>query len=571
LDSDSVFVVSMSAGSTLSLLSNKQSTPSSWSTILGPIGGGSGSGFVSGPGISTNDAVALWNGTTGQFIKNSSVIIDVSGDVSGVGTLATTGDAQIGGDIVLTASGQVSYSNGPGNTTTFANTPSGIHTWTFRNTTDSVLGLSTTDNLTNKTLISPTNNIAANYLNSASTQVRVDTSAAPSSGQVLTATSSTLAGWQTLPSSLTGPFSSTVNAIALWNSIGGSVLKNSTVLVDGSGNVGGVANLSMTGNASMTNLALAGGNLTFSNGGNSATLVAAPTGLRTLAVPDISDTLITRNTTDTLSNKTITSITNNVNANGLNTSGGSGAAVIVNTAASPGVGSSLIATSSTTATWQNVGTTPATTTQYDIPVFANTSGTSFSDSGVSIDVSQNVSGVGSLAFGSGLNKTTISNTPSGTNTMILPSASDTLVGRNTSDTLTNKIINYTPAISGNWLSPPTTVSSALDNLAATAGTNLTLGVDPSATATGATQGTAYLISKYFTNVSTTPVGSGVILPSASAGTNYVVKNNGANSLNVYPASGQTINALLANTAISVGSGGGSTRLIAVSGTNWQTF
>lgn len=52
--------------------------------------------------------------------------------------------------------------------------------------------------LTNKTLISPTNNIAANSLNSATTSINVSSATAPTSGQVLTATSGTSATWQSL-------------------------------------------------------------------------------------------------------------------------------------------------------------------------------------------------------------------------------------------------------------------------------------------------------------------------------------------------------------------------------------
>ena len=59
---------------------------------------------------------------------------------------------------------------------------------------------SSTDTLTNKTITDSSNDVAANSLNSATTNIDVSSATAPSAGQVLTATSSTAATWQT-PSS----------------------------------------------------------------------------------------------------------------------------------------------------------------------------------------------------------------------------------------------------------------------------------------------------------------------------------------------------------------------------------
>ena len=46
---------------------------------------------VRGPGSSTDNAVARWDGTTGQFLNNSGVIIDDSNNVSGVNNLDLSG------------------------------------------------------------------------------------------------------------------------------------------------------------------------------------------------------------------------------------------------------------------------------------------------------------------------------------------------------------------------------------------------------------------------------------------------------------------------------------------------
>jgi hypothetical protein len=51
---------------------------------------------VRGPGSSTDNAVARWDGTSGQFLNNSGVIIDDSNNVSGIVNLTTTGSTILG-------------------------------------------------------------------------------------------------------------------------------------------------------------------------------------------------------------------------------------------------------------------------------------------------------------------------------------------------------------------------------------------------------------------------------------------------------------------------------------------
>ena len=55
----------------------------------------SSAGDFSGPGSSTDNAVVRFDGTGGKTAQNSGVVIDDSNNVSGVGTLATTGDVTI--------------------------------------------------------------------------------------------------------------------------------------------------------------------------------------------------------------------------------------------------------------------------------------------------------------------------------------------------------------------------------------------------------------------------------------------------------------------------------------------
>lgn len=69
--------------------------------------------------------------------------------------------------------------------------------------------------LTNKTIAGTTNNVEARSLKSATTTVSVSASAAPISGQVLTATSGTAATWQTPSGTGTGAMSSVIGSRAL--------------------------------------------------------------------------------------------------------------------------------------------------------------------------------------------------------------------------------------------------------------------------------------------------------------------------------------------------------------------
>lgn len=66
------------------------------------------------------------------------------------------------------------------------------------------------------------------------------------------------------------------------------------------------------------------------------------------------------------------------------------------------------------------------------------------------------------------------------------------------------------------------------------------------------------------------IADSVKLPKAEAGMEMTVINAGANSMNVFPATGQSINALAANTAIAVAANSSMTFHCAVDGT-WNTI
>jgi hypothetical protein len=83
-----------------------------------------------------------------------------------------------------------------------------------------------------------------------------------------------------------------------------------------------------------------------------------------------------------------------------------------------------------------------------------------------------------------------------------------------------------------------------------------LGTDPVTTfaAAGTTQATATLLTSSFANVTTVASNAGVRLRSANAAGLTVIINNGANVLSIYPATGEKINGLAANVAITAAPG-----------------
>jgi hypothetical protein len=60
-------------------------------------GGGGGTGDVVGPASSTDNAIARYDSTTGKLIQNSVVIVDDSGNTTGIGNLSASGNFTLSG------------------------------------------------------------------------------------------------------------------------------------------------------------------------------------------------------------------------------------------------------------------------------------------------------------------------------------------------------------------------------------------------------------------------------------------------------------------------------------------
>ncbi len=510
--------------------------------------------------------------SNGVLVGNGIGNVD-STKLAPVGDFVGTTDAQSLSNKTLAAATTTIAAAGAGNTLTFSPTgatslvTAGPATVTLPSGTRTLVARDTTDTLTGKTITDVSNTVAAIQLRYASGTVSMAAAPVPSSGQVLTATSATTAQWadptplssvpdntfyiydnvdstiqirfdaagttgtattlvsqQTANASLILPGASdtlvgraTVDTLSnktltlpVISSIsnGGTLtlpsatdtlvgrstvdtLQNKT-LVDSSTVVSGTGTIAFTagGTSSTTIVAgsavpatltlpittdtLVGRNTTdtlqnktlsmsstaitdtssrsynFTSGGTGSTTVtitSAATASRTLTLPNITDTLVTKTSTDTLTNKSITGGT------GGNTVAANLVRAVTISAVAPTVGQTLVATTTTTAAWA----TPSVTTVTGILPVANggtglsslTSGQVLVGGGASVDLTKAApSGafVGTTDTQTMSNKTltlpVISSISNG-GTLTLPSTTDTLVARDTTDVLANKTLSYT--------------------------------------------------------------------------------------------------------------------------------
>ena len=146
---------------------------------------------ITGPGTSTDTAVVRWSGTTGSIIQDSGVLISSTNVVSGVRGLTLSGSSS--GTITLQ--------------------PAAVITTSYTLTLPDAQGL------------------AATFLRNDGTGVLT---------------------WSSPPGNVTGPVSSTDNALARFSLTTGTIIKNSTVLLSDAGGLTGVATLGLAGSASGT-------------------------------------------------------------------------------------------------------------------------------------------------------------------------------------------------------------------------------------------------------------------------------------------------------------------------------
>lgn len=174
----------------------------------------------------------------GQIDLSTSVVTGVLPVArGGTGVTVTTGTA-----------GSLVYSGSPTLVTPSIASIVNTGTLTLPTSTDTLVGRSTSDTLTGKTITSSLNNVTSRALfaDSGATTVSVFAATAPSSGQVLTATSSTTATWQT-PTTIQTAFASGTPTLGEANNL---VFSGTVNLSDWSSTTASLARSSTTGSDS---------------------------------------------------------------------------------------------------------------------------------------------------------------------------------------------------------------------------------------------------------------------------------------------------------------------------------
>ena len=144
-------------------------------------------------------------------------------------------------------------------------------------------------------------------------------------------------------------------------------------------------------------------------------------------------------------------------------------------------------------------------------------------------------------------------------------------------TIDNTVIGGTTKAAGSFTTVTATgaiTGASLATTGALSGTTVTAStgfIMPSATvaAAGTNQATAAAIATGFTLVSGADATKGILLPAAAAGLTCVIKNNAAAVLKVWPASGDAINAIAADSNYVLASLT-STLLVAYDSTTWYS-
>jgi len=244
-----------------------------------------------------------------------------------------------------------------------------------------------------------------------------------------------------------------------------------------------------------------------------------PTADRSISLPDATGTIVLKDSTDILTNKTYdTAGTGNVfKVNGTQIS------------AITGSGSAVLATSPTLVT-PTIGAATATTVN-KVTVTAPATGSTLT----LVE--------GSTLATSGAFSTTLTATAATNVTLPTTGTLTTLAG---TETLTNKTLT-TPALNG----------AVVDN-------------NNAVSAAGSTQAGATALTVDYNVVTTVGASAGVKLPTGTAGRRIVIVNKGANTLKIYPVTSSYIDGEAINAAISVAANG-SIELMASSTTQWYSI
>ena len=300
---------------------------------------------VSAPINATDDNGIITSGANLQLeyatSSNPGILSTGSQNIAGIKTF--TSSISTTSASIINTNNQITF--GLAGATTILNVPAPLSNiiLTLPNTgSDILIAKNTTDILTNKTLIDNTTLLANNVDNTKTLNFNLSGNTTNIKG--ILATQFTTNKTLTFPD-ITDILITKNTTDILTNK---TLIDNTTLLANNVDNTK-TLNFNLSGNT--TNI--------------KGILATQFTTNKTLTFPDITDILITKNTTDILTNKTITSSTNIISANNLKTTG---ADVNISLASPPISGQLLTATSATTAIWQGLNSLLPTTTKGDLIV-----------------------------------------------------------------------------------------------------------------------------------------------------------------------------------------------------------
>jgi len=256
------------------------------------------------PNITSTDTLATR--ATPETLTNKTLTAPVIATISNTGTLTlpTSSDTLVGRATTDTLSNKTL-------TAPVISTISNTGVLTLPTSTDTLVGRATTDTLTNKTITDATNTVHANSLKTTGTAVTVSSAAPPTAGQLLTATSATTATWQSPGSVSSGNFIDTttfvVNSVDAtkrfqYNNAGATTGTTLTL----ANNQTTSQTLNLPNITATDTLATRATTETLTNKTLTAPIIATISNTGTLTLPTTTDTLVGRTTTDTLTNKTLT-------------------------------------------------------------------------------------------------------------------------------------------------------------------------------------------------------------------------------------------------------------------------